>query len=164
MAPDPGPDDLVTGLDAPFGDDPQVEAGAAVRDQQGGQLRLAESHADPEAGHARLTDLELRLADAVAVADADSIVFQPVDGEVLPEDPPPQVGAAQVVTPVLVGLGLVDHDRALLATVPAEVALPVAVDVQPPHDARPFDRALPGPGVDGAAVPVDILREADVHR
>ena len=43
------------------------------------------SSADPEAGHAWLGDLELGLADAVAVADADFVIGQALDGEVLSE-------------------------------------------------------------------------------
>jgi hypothetical protein len=110
-----------------------------------------------------LGDLELGLADAVAVADAHLVVGQPVHGEVLPEVPPAQIGAVQVLTPVLVGPGLVDHHRALLAAVPGEIALAVAVEVQPARHDRPVDGLLPDAGAHRLPVPRDVARQADVH-
>ncbi len=135
-----------------------------MRDEQGGQLRLAESHADPEAGHARLSDLELRLANAVPVADAHFVVTQRVDGEVLPEGAVLQVVPAEVFLPVVVGLDLVDEHGALLATVPVEVALAVTVDIEPPHQAWPLDGPFPDTRVHGAPLPGDGLGKADVDR
>ncbi len=58
-----------------LGDDPEVEAWPVVGDKQIGHLGDAEAHADPEAGDAGLGDLELGLADPVAVADADVVVI-----------------------------------------------------------------------------------------
>ena len=52
---------------------------------QGRQLRLTHPHRDAEAGDPRLGDLELRLADDVPVADADLVVGQAVDSEILAE-------------------------------------------------------------------------------
>jgi hypothetical protein len=69
-----------------------------------------------------------------------------------------------MLLPVAVGLELIDEHRALLAAVPVEIALAVAVDVQPAHHDRPVDRSLPDPGVDGASLPADVLRQADVDR
>ena len=63
-----------------------------------------------------------------------------------------------------VGLDLVDEHGALLAAVPGQVALPVAVDVEPADHLRPVDRALPDAGVDGPAAPGDVLRHPDVDR
>ena len=85
--------------------------------QQRGQLGLAEPHADPVAGDAGLGNLELRLADAVPVADADLVVGQAVDGQVLTELSIGQVVAPEVLAPVLVGLDLVDEHGPLLAAV-----------------------------------------------
>ena len=85
------PDDVVARLHAPLPQDPEVEAGPVVGHEQRGHPRLAQAQPDAVAGDARLGDLELGLADAVAVADAHLVVGQPVDGEVLAEDPPAQV-------------------------------------------------------------------------
>ena len=68
-----------------------------------------------------------------------------------------------MLTPVLVGLGLVDHDRALLAAVSAQVALPVAVEVQPARHHRSGNRLFPDAGVHRLPVPRDVAWQADVH-
>ena len=135
-----------------------------VGDEQCGHLRLVEPHAHPVAGGSRLGHLELGVADAVPVTDAHLVVGQPVDGEVLAEDAAGQVRATQVLTPVLVGLGLVDHHGALLAAVPGQIALPVAVQIQPAGHDRAGHRLLPDAGVDDPAVPGDVAGKADVHR
>jgi hypothetical protein len=158
MAPDSGADDLISGLDVPFGDHAQVEARPVVGDEERRKFGLAEPHADPEAGDPRLGDLELGLADAVPVADANVGVAEPVDGEVLPELAVFRQPAAEVGFPVAVGLDLVDEHGALLAAVPVQVTLPVVVDVQPAHKLRSGYRTLPDPGVDGATPPADVLR------
>ena len=89
------PDDVVARPHGPLPQDPEVEAGPAVGHEQRGHPRLAQAQPDAVAGDARLRDLELGLADAVAVADAHLVVGQPVDGEVLAEDPPAQVRAVR---------------------------------------------------------------------
>ena len=76
-------------------------------------------------------DLEDRGADPVAVADADLVVAQPLDGEVLAELAVDEVVAAELALPVAVGVELVDEHGPLLAAVPGQVALAVAVDVEP---------------------------------
>ena len=79
-------DDVVARLHATFPQDPEVEARPVVGHEQRGHTRLVQAQPDPVAGDARLGDLELGVADAVAVADAHLVVGQPVDGEVLAED------------------------------------------------------------------------------
>jgi hypothetical protein len=59
---------------------------------------------------------------------------------------------------------LVHVDRSLLAPMASEIALPVAVDVQPPHAAGPVDGLLPDAGVDGPPLPLDVTGQADVDR
>ena len=123
-------DDLVSGLHLALLEHAEVEAGAAVGDEQGGNARVV--HADPDAvaGDARLGDLEDGGADPVAVADADLVVAQSLDGEVLAELPVDEVVSSELAFPVPVGVDLVDEHGALLAAVPAEIALTVAVDVE----------------------------------
>jgi DNA-binding CsgD family transcriptional regulator len=160
----PGLDDRLAGLDVPFGDDAHVEAGTMVADQQRGQLGLAQPHADPVAGDAGLGHLELRLADAVPVADAHLVVGQAVNGQVLAEHPVGQVVPPEVLPPVLIGLHLVDEHGPLLATVALQVALAVAVDVETAHHPRPGHRLLPDARVHGLAVPRHVLGHPDVDR
>ncbi len=93
-----GPDDGVSGLYAAFGDHAEVEARTVMGDKEIRHVGLAEAHADTEAGHSRLGDLELRIADGVAVADTDLVVPQPGDREVLAE-----MARLQVVAPEKAG-------------------------------------------------------------
>ncbi|GAB3165747.1 hypothetical protein GCM10027258_88980 [Amycolatopsis stemonae] len=159
-----GADDLVARPDVAFGDDAQVEARPVVRDEQGRHPRLAQAHPDAEARDARLGDLEFGVADAVPVADVHLVVGQAVDGEVLAELAVLEVVAAEEVPPVLVGPALVDEHRAVLAAVPAQVALAVAVDVEPADQPPAVDGVLEDSGVDGPALPGHVLRQSDVER
>jgi hypothetical protein len=132
--------------------------------QQRGQLRLAQSQADPVTGDAGLGDLELRLADAVPVADADLVIGQAVDGQVLTEHAIGQVVAPEVLPPVVIGLDLVDEHRPLLAAVALGVALAVAIDVKAAHHLRTGHRLLPDTRENGLAMPRHVLRHPDIDR
>jgi hypothetical protein len=133
-------------------------------DQQRRHLGLGHAHADAIAGDPRLRDLEDRPADAVPVADADAVIGQAIDGEVLPELTVGEVAPPQVPLPVAVGLDLVDEHGALLSAVTLRVALPVAVDVQAADHPAPVHRLLPDPGGDGLALPLDLTWQAHIDR
>ena len=47
---------------------------------------------------------------------------------------------------------------------PGEIALTVAVEIQPADPAAAVHRILPDPGVDRAALPFDVARKSDIHR
>jgi len=130
-------DDLVPGLDLPFVADPQIKPGPTVGDQQGGHPWLVHPQAHPVAGDPRLGDLELRLADPVAVADAHLIVRQSFDREVLPELPVNETVTTELLLPIAVRLDLVDQHRAVLAAMAGEVALPVPVEIEPARHRGP---------------------------
>ena len=80
-------DDLVSCLHLALFEHAEVEAGPAVGDEQRGNARVVHSDPDPVTGDARLGDLEDGGADSVAVAYADLVVAQPLDGEVLANCP-----------------------------------------------------------------------------
>ena len=84
-------DDLVPGLDLALVEHPEVEPGAAVRDEQGRHARIVHADADAVTRDAGLRDLEDGGADPVAVADADLGVAQSFDREVLAELPGDEV-------------------------------------------------------------------------
>src|SRR6266545_1665481 len=153
MPADPGADDLVALLHLAFGDDPEVETGPVVGDHQRRHLGLAKPHADPETGDPRLGDLELGLADPVPVTDVHLVVGQAVDREVLAELPVLEVVAAKVLSPVLIGLALVDKHGALFPAVAAQIALPIAVDIEPADHPRALDGVLEDSRVDGPTLP-----------
>jgi hypothetical protein len=119
-------DDFVAGAHVAFPEDAEVEPRPPAGGQQRRHPGLVHANADAIAGNARLGDLEKSAADPVAVADAYDIVGKPFDREVLAELPVDEVGPLQVLLPIAIRFNLVDEDRALLTTVPGEVALTVS--------------------------------------
>ena len=99
--------------------------------------------AEPVARHARLADLEQRRADSVPVANADLMVGEPVDREVLAELTVREVVAMHLLAPVLVRLELIHVNGSVHSSVTLQIALPVTVYVQTPDSSRPGDRLLP---------------------
>jgi len=74
--------------------------------------------------------LELRLADPVPVTDAHLVIGQAGNGEVLPELAVAEIVAIEKLLPVPIGLDLVHEDGTLLTSVPGQIALAVAVQIQ----------------------------------
>ena len=105
-----------------------------------------------------------RGADPVAVADADLVVAQPLDREVLSELPVHEVASSELALPVAIGIDLVDEHRPLLAAVPREIALAVAVDVELADAAGTDDRVLEDTREHGLAPPRHLLGQTDVDR
>ena len=133
-----------------------------MRDQQRGHLRLLHADAHPVTGNARLRHFEQSAADPVTVADADLLVRQAVDGEVLPELPIDEVGSTELALPIVIGVDLINENGPVLAAVPSQVPLPVAVNVEPPYHAPALNWRLPNGGADGLASPRDVARQAHV--
>ena len=157
-------DNRIAGLDDALPQDAQVEPGSPVAHQQRGQLRLAESHANPVAGDPRLADLEQRLADLIAVTHTDLVVGKPFDREVLAELAVVEVVPTQLGPPVVVGRELVHQHRPMRPAMAAEIALAVTVDVQRPDHLWTFDRVLPDAGVHDPATPGHVLGQPDIDR
>ena len=155
-------DDGVAGLDRSLGQDPHVETRPPVRDEERRQARLIEADADPVARHAGLRHLEQGAPDAVAVADPHLVVGQPVHREVLAERAIGEIGTAQMGLPVPVRVELVHEHGSVLAAMARQVALAVAVDVQPAHHTTALDRPLPDPRVDGRVPPWHVDRQTDI--
>ena len=78
-------DDVVAGLHVALFEHAEVEARTTVRHEERGHARLVHPDPDPVARDPRLGDLEERRADAIPVADADLVVAEPLDREVLAE-------------------------------------------------------------------------------
>ena len=70
------------------------------------------SYANAIAGHTRLCDFEQRLADPVAVADADIAVGQSVHSEVFAKLPECEIAPLQFALPVAIRIHLVDEHSA----------------------------------------------------
>src|SRR5215469_1018336 len=157
-------DDLITSLDSALLQHAEVEPRSAMGNQHGRDARVFHADTDPVARDPGLGYLEDCLADAVPVADAYLIVCEALDGEVLAELAVDEVVAPELVLPVAVRLDLVDEYRPLLAAVSGQIALAIAVDIQPPHQPRPVDRPLPHRRMHNPAIPGQVLRHAYVHR
>jgi hypothetical protein len=157
-------EDLVAGLDLALFEHAEVEAGAAMGDQQRRNARIVHANAHAVTGHAGLRDLEESGADPVAVADADLVVAQRFHREVLSELPVHEVASPELALPIAIGIDLVDEHGPLLAAVSREIALAVAVHVEPAYAARTADRMLEDAREHGLALPGHLLGHPDVDR
>ena len=129
-----------------------------VRNEQRRHCRLVHADADAIARDPRLSRLEQRIADAVAIADADVVVGEPLDSEVLTELAVAEIVTSELALPVAVRVDLVHEDSAMLAAMRKPVCLVVAVDVDPANHRRPLHGLLPDGGPDGLPLPFDIAR------
>ncbi len=154
--------DVVARLHLALFEHPEVETRTVVRDEQRGDPRII--HADPDAitRHARLRHLEDRAADLVTVADAHLVVAESLHGEILAELSVDEVVSSELALPVPVRVDLVDEDRTLLAAVPGQIALTVAVNIERADPAGTGHRVLEDPRKDSPPLPCHVLRQADV--
>ncbi len=111
-----------------------------------------------------MSDLEQCAADLITVADANGIVGQSFDREVLAELSVDEVGPLELLLPVAIRFDLVDEGGSLLTAVAGQVALAVSVQIQPADPTAAAHRIFPDSGVYGATLPRDIARKSDVHR
>ena len=157
--------DLVAGFDLSLLEDAEIEAGSAVRDEQRRHLRLVHADADAVAGDARLRHFEQTTTDLEVIADVHLVVRKPVDGDVFfPELPIAEVVSTEPILPIAIGRSLIDEDSAMLAAVPRQIALAVAIDIEPPHHAPALNRRLPDRSVDCPSLPRDVARQPDIDR
>src|SRR4051794_34673721 len=77
---------------------------------------------------------------------------------------PSQVDDHVAHRPVRIAFQLVDEDGAMLSAVAGEVALPIAVEIEPARHARAHHGAVPYGGVDRATLPRDVVRKTDINR
>src|SRR5581483_7426991 len=122
--------DFVAGADLAFAQDAEIEARPSARCQQSRHPRLVRADADAITGYTRLSDLEQRAADLIAVADANSVVQQSFDGEILAELSVDEIGPLQLILPVAIRFDLVDEDGPLLAAMAAQITLTVSVQIE----------------------------------
>jgi hypothetical protein len=104
------------------------------------------------------------LAYPVAIANAHLVVREPVDREILPELPVGEAISTELAFPVTIAVDLIDEDGPIFTPMSNQVALTVAIDIEPPNHPGPADGVFPHRGVDGPALPSHILRHADIHR
>jgi hypothetical protein len=100
---------------------------------------------------------------SVAITDTHCIVWQSLNREIFAELPEGKIVTAQLMLPIPVGIDLIDENRSVLAAMPGEIALAVAVDIQSPNHAPALDRFLPDTRVHGLAVPRNVTRKPNIY-
>ena len=122
-------------------------------------------HADADAitRYARLCHFKCRIANAVAVADADLVIGKPLDGEVFSELAESEIVTAQKTLPVMVRIHLVDEDGAVLPSMTGEIGLRITIDIELVHRAPSRNRRFPDGGSDSFVVPCHVARKADIY-
>ena len=122
--------DLVAGANLAFLEDAEVESGPPAGGQERRHARLVHANADAIAGDPGLRDLKQSAANPIAIANIDAVIRQAFDCEVLAELSVDKVGPSELFLPVAIGLELVDENRAVLSSMPGEIALTVSLKVQ----------------------------------
>jgi hypothetical protein len=111
-----------------------------------------------------LCHFEQRAADSVTISYAHLPIRQALDREILPELSIGKIVSTELVLPISIGIHLINENRPVFATMACEVPLPIAIDVEPTHQARASDRLLPHACMNGLPPPRDIPGKADVDR
>ena len=155
---------MIAGADLTFLYDAKIKAGPVVRDQQRGDLRSVQPDADTVTGVAWLADLDNGAADPEAIADADFVIGEAIYREVLAKIPGHEVCSAKIAGPVPVGIKLINQQRSLLAAMAAEVALTVAIEIEPAGENPPSHWRFPNRRPDSPAPPCHVLRKSDINR
>ena len=125
--------------------------------------RLIHADANAEARYSRLRYFKFSIADAVSISDADFAVVQTFDREVFTKLAEDKITAAKKLLPVAVRIHLVHEYGAILATVPIQVGLPVANDIQLAHHLPSFNGTLPDGSAHSLAVPRYVAWKPDIH-
>jgi hypothetical protein len=156
--------DFVAGTYLAFLQNSQIESGPSAGCEKSRHPRLIHPNANAIAGNSRLGDLEQRVADFIAVANAHGIVGQSFDRKVLAELSVDEVRPPELLLPKAIRLDLVNIDSSLLASVAVQVALTISFQIRPTDPTAATHRIFPDPGVYRAPIPFDVARKSDVHR
>jgi hypothetical protein len=114
-----------------------------MRYEQRRHTSLVHADADAVARHAWLRYFKFSATDAVSITDADFVVSESIDGEVLPELAESKITSAQELFPVMIRIDLVDKNGALLPAMTGEVGLRIAIDIEFAHHSPSRNRRLP---------------------
>jgi hypothetical protein len=155
--------DLVARADLPFFKDTAIKARSLMRDQECSHLRVVHPYTDAIAGDARLRYFKQRAADSVAISDADLVIGEAIDCQVLAELTILEVVTLELCLPVTIGVELIDHHSTVLSAVTCDVALTITVEIETARHHPACYGPLPDGGVDHFALPFEIGWKTDVH-
>lgn len=102
-------------------------------------------------------------ANPVPVPNADLIVGQTLNGEILTKLSVREVMSAEFPFPILIGLELINHDSTVFAAMALEIALGIAVEIEPSGEDTARDRTFPDGGAHDFALPCNLRWQANVN-
>jgi len=109
-----------------------------------------------------LSHFEDRSADPVSVPYANLSVGETFDREILSKLSVLEVISAEFALPIAVGFELINHNGTMFTPVALEIALAIAVQIEPSSKDAPGERAFPDGGADDLPLPRDFAWKAHV--
>jgi hypothetical protein len=131
--------------------------------EQGWHPRVIHANTDAVARYPRLRHFKYRIANAVAIADADFVIGKSVYREVFSELAEDKVIPSEKVFPVVIGVHLINKNGTLLSTMAGEVALSIAIDIELAHHSSSRDWRFPDRCTDSLAVPCHVAWKTDIY-
>ncbi len=142
----------------------KVESWSVMCYEQRWHTRFIHANADAIARHARLRYFKYRTPDAVSIANADLAIEKSLHREILSKLAEDEVFPPEKAFPVVIGVHLINKNRALLSAMTGEIALPIAVDIELAHHSPPFHWRLPDRGAHGLTIPRHVAWKANIYR
>ena len=127
------------------------------------RIRFAESDAECETRHTRLSHHDQGAADPELIANAHRPFIQPLDGEVLAEPPRLKRQVGIFFPPERVMLRRVDVYRFFSPAVYSQVDLFVAFEIEELQRETALNRLFVDPGRDNFAMPFNGAGTSDLH-
>jgi hypothetical protein len=109
-----------------------------------------------------LRDLKYRTADSVPVSDADLIVRQTIDSEILSELSELKIITPEFALPISIRLDLIDHHGTLFATMTLKICLAIAIKIQSPSKNTMRYGTLQDRGTNKLALPFNFAWKTDI--
>jgi len=156
--------DVIARPDFSFLQHAKVESWSVMCHKQGWHPRFIHANTDAVARHAWLRYFKYRTTDAVLISDANFVIRKPLNCEVFSELSRDKVITSEKVLPVVIGVQLINKNRAVLPAVTGEVGLRITIDIELADHSPSGNRRFPDRGSDSFSVPHDVARQTDIYR
>ena len=141
----------------------KVESRSVMRYEQGWHPRFIHANANAIARYTRLCHFKYRIANAVAIANADLVIRKSLNSEVFSELAEDEVFTSEKPLPVLIGVHLINKNGALLPTMTGEIGLAVANNIELAHHFSSLNRTFPDRSTDSLTVPCHVAWKTDIY-
>src|SRR5271165_3181016 len=145
----------------------EVESRTATGGQECRHLGLVHPNTNSIAGNSGLRDFEECAPDPIPVSDAHRIIGQSFDCKIFAELAVglriAQAGPLELLLPIMIRVDLVHKDGAVFPPVSLQIPLTVSDQIEPAGPTPATHWVFPDSGVHGAALPLDVAWETDVH-